>query len=199
MPKYRYDINDYELPLKQPLPCFQYDLALYCDCLKQVIVAPIPPCLGTLRERVDDYATQINRCKPKTFPESYRVYLVDYRLNFLFASLDGTGEIATYFSKYGRAAHNLTHAYYGDGSLVGDVPIGGTYDLKEILNFHMKYGFMPIEELAAPAALVYDQDQLVERVIISQYQLCLLMEKYRQENLVDWKHIIEDAQNRYPY
>lgn len=192
------DIFSYDLPLKEPLPCFYYDLALYCDCLKQVITAPMPPYLRELSERVDAYASQAKKCKPKEFPEPYRVYLVDYRLNFLFACLDETGKIATYFSRYGKRAHDLTDAYYGDGSLIGDVFPGGTYDLQEMLNFTLHYGFLPVEELAAPAALVYDNDQLVERRILSQYQLCLLMEKFRSKNLVDWKRLIRDAKDYCP-
>lgn len=187
----------YDLPFKEPLPCFHYDLALYCECLKQVIAAPMPPYLKELSDRVDAYANQAKKCKPKEFPEPYRVYLVDYRLNFLFAGLDETGKIATCFSKYGKSAHSLTDAYYGDGSLIGDVFPAGTYNLEEMLNFTHHYGFLPVEELAAPAALVYDNDKLVERRILSQYQLCLLMEKYRSKNLIDWKRLIQDAKEHY--
>lgn len=193
------DVYDYELPLKQPLPCFHYDLAVYCDCLKKVISAPIPSYLEELSNLVDSYAKQIKKCKPKEFPEAYRVYLVDYRLNFLFAAYDVTGEIATYFSKYGKFAHRITDAYYGDGELIGDVPPMGSYNVEEMLNFMLNYGFLPVEEIAAPAALVYDHDQLVERRILSQYQLCLLMEKFRSKNLVDWNRLIQDAQKLYPF
>lgn len=193
------DILDYELPSKQPLPCFHYDLAVYCDCLKQVIAAPMPLYLRELSELVDAYSRQIKKYRPKTFPEAYRVYLVDYRLNFLFAAYDETGKIATYFSKYGKQAHRLTDAYYGDGELIGDVFPGGTYDITEMLNFTLHYGFLPVEELASPAALVFDHDQLVERRILSQYQLCLLMEKFRSKNLIDWNRLIQTAQERYPF
>ena len=113
------DIFNYELSSKQTLPCFRYDLAVYCDCLKQVISVPLPPYLEDLSKRLDAYAKQIKRCRPAMFPEAYRVYLVDYRLNFLFAAYDETGEIATYFSKFGTFGHRLTDAYYGDGELIG--------------------------------------------------------------------------------
>ncbi len=193
------DIRDYYLPSKQPLPYFHYDLAVYCDCLKQVIAAPMPPYLQELSDIVDAYAKQIKTCKPKEFPEAYRVYLVDYRLNFLFAAYDTTGSVATCFSKYGKCAHKLTDSYYGDGELIGDVSIMGTYNFDEMMSFMYNYGFLPVEELAAPAALVYEQDRLVERRILSQYQLCLLMEKFREENLVDWVRLIQDAQEDYPF
>lgn len=193
------DICDYELPLKQALPCFHYDLAVYCDCLKQVISVPMPSYLKELSDLVDAYAKQAKKCRPKEFPAAYRVYLVDYRLNFLFAAYDKTGKIATCFSKYGKFAHRLTDAYYGDGELIGDVPPMGTYDAEEMMGFMVHYGFLPVEELAAPAALVYDYDQLVERRILSQYQLCLLMEKFRSKNLIDWKYLIRKEQELYPY
>lgn len=75
----------------------------------------------------------------------------------------------------------------------------GSYNVEEMLNFMLNYGFLPVEEIAAPAALVYDHDQLVERRILSQYQLCLLMEKFRSKNLVDWNRLIQDAQKLYPF
>ena len=75
----------------------------------------------------------------------------------------------------------------------------GTYNFDEMMSFMYNYGFLPVEELAAPAALVYEQDRLVERRILSQYQLCLLMEKFREENLVDWVRLIQDAQEDYPF
>lgn len=193
------DIFNYELSTKQPLPCFRYDLAVYCDCLKQVISAPLPPYLEELSKQLDAYAKQIKRCLPAMFPEAYRVYLVDYRLNFLFAAYDETGEIATYFSKYGKFGRKLTDAYYGDGALIGDVLLTGEYDTEEMIDFMDHYGFLPVEELASPAALVYDREQLVERRILSQYQLCLLMEKFRSKNLIDWTCNVRDAQDLYPF
>lgn len=193
------NIFNYELSTKQSLPCFRYDLAVYCDCLKKVISAPLPPYLGQLSKQLDAYAKQIKRCRPAMFPEAYRVYLVDYRLNFLFAAYDETGEIATCFSKYGRFGHGLTDAYYGDGELIGDVLPTGVYDTREMIDFMNHYGFLPVEELASPAALVFDREYLVERCILSQYQLCLLMEKFRSKNLVDWTCNVRDAQDLYSF
>lgn len=192
-----FDIYSYTPHLKQPIPCIHYDLALYCDCLKKAITAPLPPYLIEISDFIDNCAKAIKKCKPSEFPEPYRVYLVDYRLNFLFAAFDSTGEISTFFSKYGKKAHRITDAYYGDGSLIGDVMPGETYDLEEMLDFSGRYGFLPVEELAAPSALIYDNDQLVEKRLLSQYQLCLLMEKFSSENLIDWNPRIQDAEELY--
>ena len=177
------DIYSYELPLKQPLPCFHYDLAVYCRYLKRIIGMPLPEYLCDLSDRINAYAKQVRKCKPPKFPNMCRIYLVDYRLRFLFAGLDETGEIATFFSQYGRRGLESDDAYYGDSTL-RYITFPEGYNTQELKVFEKEYGFLPIEELAAPISLIFLQNKLDDVRILSQYQLCLLMEKFRSENLI---------------
>ena len=68
---YQFDIFDVNIPLKQPLPCLHYDFATYCNCLKQIIPAPLPEYLLDLSDVLEDYSKQIKRCRPKSFPKEY--------------------------------------------------------------------------------------------------------------------------------
>ena len=195
----KYDIKDYYVPTKQPLPCLYYDLAVYCDTLKKILSMPLPEYLSELSDRLDSYAKQMKKCKPKEFPKAYRIYIMDYRLNLLFAGLDTTGKVATFFSKYGKFGHCITDSYYGDGSKIGDVLPWTSYNFPEMMSFLVNYGFLPIEELAAPVALVFDGEELSDWRLLSQYQLCLLMERFSTKNLIDWKARIQDAKEQIPF
>lgn len=197
MPKL--DIRDYEIPLKEPFPCFHYDFALYCECLRYVLPMPLPKYLSGISDMLDSYGKQVKKCRPKTFPEGYRVYLVDYRLNILFVALDLSGKIATCFSKYGARGCNLTDYYYGDGEQIGGIFPGEQYDATEMSDFMYQFGFLPVEELASPAALIFEGAEFIERRLLSQYHLCLLMEQFRSKNLIDWKPRIQAAKDQYLY
>ncbi len=209
---YRFNIFDVDVPLKQPLPCLRYDFATYCNCLKQIIPAPFPEYLCELSDEIDDYSKQMKRCKPKFFPNAYRLYLIDYRLNILFAGLDTTGKMANCFCHYGKQAHRITDCYYGDGEFIGDFyayreigedgengEVKFSYNASEMRSFVTKYGFLPIEELAAPASMIFAGEHLVDCRSISQYQLCLLLERFRSKNIVDWKQLIKNAKSYYGY
>lgn len=200
MYKFEHHMPTYTIPLKQELPCLEYDIAVYCDCLKSVISLPFPKYLSNYSECVNYHAKRIKTLKPKVFPDSYRVYIVDYRLNILFATLDLNGKIATYFSKYGKFGHDIEDYYYGDGEYIGDVTLSNfQHNNQQIKIFSSKYGFLPIEEFSMAAALVYDGAELVERRSLSQFQTILLMEKYKSKNLVDWKAIVSGVKNDFDY
>lgn len=194
------NIQDFGPPLKRPLPCFQYDIALFCQAFQRLVPPIFPEYLSELQKMIDAFAEQAPACCPKEFPLEYRVYLMDYRMNVLFAGLDKTGEIATCFSQYGKQAHKLTDAYFGDGSLFDPLRYsakGSYYDPVEVGDMVLKYGFLPLEELASPIALVYCGDKLDETRMLSQLQLCVLMERFREENLVDWEKIISGEKAYY--
>lgn len=188
------------VPLKSDIPCIEYDLSVFCKCLLDIIPAPIPKYLSKYSEKLHYYASRINDLKPSSFPEAYRAYIIDYRLNILFAALDTTGKMSTYFSKYGRFAPTIEDNYYGDGEKIGDALLPSfTYDANSLKRFLRSYGFLPVEELSMASALVYEEDELVERRLLSQYQTQLLMEKYRRQNLVDWKTLIQQEKDLYPF
>ena len=200
MHKFENYIPEYDIPLKSVLPCLEYDVAVFCDCLKWIIPMPLPKYLRKFSECLIYYSNRVDELKPDTFPEAYRVYIMDYRLNILFAALDTTGKIATYFSKYGKYAHDIEDYCYGDGELIGDAIFPQmSYDSKSLLSFEKRYGFMPVDELSMASALVFQNEELLERRQISQFQTALLMEKFRSKNLIDWKSLVSRAKEDFGF
>lgn len=188
------------VPLKSEIPCINYDFSVFCECLLDIIPCSLPQYLSTYNERLKYHASLKDSLRPASFPEAYRVYIIDYRLNILFAALDTDGKMPTYFSKYGRHAQNMEDNYYGDGEKFGDALIPSfTYDGNSMKHFLHSFGFLPIEELSMASALVYDGDELSDRRLLSQYQTQVLIEKYRSKNLVDWKSIIQQEKSLYPF
>ncbi|MCM1304598.1 MAG: hypothetical protein NC305_13450 [Lachnospiraceae bacterium] len=188
------------VPLKSDMPCIDYDFSVFCDCMLGIIPCELPQYLSSYSERLKYYASLKDRLRPVSFPDAYRVYIIDYRLNVLFAALDASGKMATYFSKYGKYAHDLEYYYYGDGEKFGDVLIPSfAYDKNSMKRFLQSFGFLPIEELSMASALIFDGDELSDRRLLSQYQTQVLMEKYRNRNLVDWKNIIQQETASHPF
>lgn len=112
----------------------------------------------------------------------------------MFAGLDTTGEIATFFSKFSRRGNEIEDWYCGDGEVIGGAVIfdgsnGFIYDKKSIKKFYNEYKFVPLEELSSAAVAIFDDDGLVEYLMLSQLQTTLLLQRYSNENLVDFKKL----------
>lgn len=188
------------LPLKEDIPCLEYDYATFCKKLSEVIPPFLPPYLKNYQERLVYYSGNVETLRPASFPNAYRVYIVDSRLNILFAALDPTGKLATYFSKYVHASHTMEDYNFGDGSESGSQRLctsGFNYDTNQLITFSKKYGFLPIEEMSLASSLIYDGDKLEELRLLSQYQVQLLTEKFHSKNLVDWKILINHAKDNF--
>lgn len=181
------------IPLKTDFPCLEYDFLCYCDLMRNLFPFPLPDYLKEYDHFLNQHATAFKSCEIPTFPDGYRTYIIDSRFNILFAALDTTGIIATWFSKYGRRGHLLSDYCYGDGSLCGDAhPTQGYYPA-EIAYFSKNYGFIPVEEFSMSAAFVLKDKTVEERVFLSQYQTTLLIEKFRSKNVIEWKFLINEA------
>lgn len=184
----------FDVPLKKPLPFLKYDMALYCENLKKRILVEPPKYLQNYTSKMNEYIDKYLCAKPAEQIDAFRIYIVDYRLNILFAGLDSTGEIATFISKFSKRGNELEDCYYGDGEVIGDATIfdgsnGFIYDKKSIKRFSDEYKFVPLEELASAAVAIYDDDGLAEHLMLSQLQTTLLLQKYSNENLVDFKKL----------
>ena len=191
---YRFNnhVPDYDIPLKEELPWLPYDIAIYCDNLLRIIDMPFPEYLNDYYHVLVNHACKLKKMKCPAPIDSYRVYIIDYRLNVLFATLDSTGIIATYFSKYGKHGHMIEDYYYGDGSFIpGHILPGQPYDKQEMGEFSSEFGFLPMEEFSMSAAIVFSYNEMVERRPLSQFQTSLLMEKFHSKNLIDWKSIVK--------
>lgn len=192
MYKFENGVPKYYLPFKKDFPWLDYDIAVYCDSFKKDVVVPTPQYLDSFGKCIDYYSRRIAEFTPKSFPDSYRIYIIDNRLNVLFAALDSSGEMATYFSKYGKFGHNFEDYNYGDGACFENFSKNGiSYDSKKLLAFSNNYNFVPLEIFASASALVFDESKLVEQRLLSQFQTCLLLEKFKSENLVDWDALVQ--------
>lgn len=191
--------NTIGFPTKQPLPCLEYDLAYYCDILLSKFPCKLPKYLSRYEKHLKTRARSLKRITPTEFPDELRVYLIDYRLNPLFAALDSDGKIATAFSKFSCRSSIPEDYYYGDGEFIGDsVFPGDPHDVLSLSNFSNRYGFLPIEELSMAAALVFEGSHLDDLRPLSQFQTQVLMHRYRTKNLIDWKTIIKNLSHEFP-
>lgn len=196
-----FDIEYFAPPLKRELPLLQYDIALYCSQFCEWTDGVWPEYLHDFKEKTLSYSKQLKRLRPrkKDISPDIRIYILDHRLNLLFAALDDTGKMATYIScfcaQYKR--HNIERHYYGDGSKAFDeypCKIDGQLcfrpDPRQTSAFNNQYGFVPSELFADPVVLFFQED-ILTRVDSTTMEHCvLIMEKYHSKNLVDLKTII---------
>lgn len=187
----------FDVPLKKPLPFLKYDMALYCENLKKRILVKPPEYLQNYRAKINEYIDNYLCAKPSEQAGAFRIYIIDYRLNVLFAALDPSGEMANFFSKFSKNGNEPEDYYYGDGEVIGDAVIfdgsnGFVYDKKSIAKFYNEYKFVPLEELASAAVAIFDDDGLAECLTLSQLQTTLLLQKYSDENLVNFKELYSD-------
>lgn len=200
MYKFNRHMPSYEIPLKQPLPCLEYDVSCYCDLLLSIFPCPLPEYLETYEECLRHHANRRKQVTPSEFSNDLRIYIIDYRLNILFAALDSDGKIATGFSKYACQSSILEDYCYGDGEYIGGSLLPGEhYDTHSMADFSIKYGFLPIEELSMATALIFVGNHLDDRRPLSQFQTQVLMHRYRTKNLVDWNTIIKSISNEFKW
>lgn len=188
------DIFEHEIFLKEKSPCFYYDLACYCHYLHEIIRFPVPELLKEFDARLSSYAKQVERARPSAFPNGDRIYIIDYRLNVLFATLDPDGQMTDFFLTYSGHGHDGQDAYCDSRPWTGQ-PYGAPYPKYEMVNFLLEYDFLPVEELFHAVTVIFCGEELQEVIPLSQFQTALLMEKYRDKSLLDWEKIIQKAQH----
>lgn len=193
MYKFNHHMPSYEIPLKQEIPCLEYDIACYCKLLLSNFPCKLPKYLESYGKCLRYHAKRQKSLKPSSFPDNFRVYIIDYRLNVLFAAFDPDGKIATCFSQYPLRSKMPEDYYYGDGEFIGGCLIPGEPYDPSMRDFSLKYGFLPIEELAMACTLVFVDDHIDDHRPLSQFQTQVLMHRYRTKNLVDWKAITKSV------
>ena len=186
----------FNVPLKQELPCLEYDMSLFCKTLKGKIGNYAPE---YLQNYISDVKNHAKRVQKPDFPNAYRVYIVDYRLNILFAGLDTSGEIATFFSKFGKYGFENENYYYGLDEHITRPFIASNgvikYDTASISSFSREYDFIPIEELSCASALIFDGNSFEECRLLSQLQTAILLNKFSKNNLVDYDKLFLEAED----
>ncbi len=191
---------DFSIPLKHEINCLNYDIALYCKSLIDCLHDIFPDYLKIYKSKIHSYANNLQEYKPEHFPLGYRVYIIDNRLNIIFAGLDKSGKMSTFFSYYSKYEHNIEDYHFGDGEKLEEKINGFTdYNSKGLKQFSESYGFMPIEELSMLNVLICNEDEIKEQRLISTFQTMILLEKYRTKNEIDWKQIINRINKEYEW
>lgn len=189
--EFSYKIEDYDLPLKQTLPTFHYDLATHCYCFLKVHKNHFPPYLDTLYEQMSSYAKQRKNVKPKIFDDTIRIYIVDHRLHIPLILLDKTGDIANWSWKFAKYERKYEDYIYGDGDKFIPIP-GQPLNERDLKNFIKTYSFVPIEEFAMPSLVIFRNSKLEETRALSTYQVNFFLMKFKDENIVNWDSILSD-------
>lgn len=197
---YRFHNNSpvYDIPFKTEIPCMEYDFAVYCDNLKKVITIPLPFYMEEFKRFLDYYPKQVKKLKPSHFPDGKRIYIVDNRLNFIFATIDTVGTINQFFRHYGKHGFHAEDYTYGDEE-TAQTPLASllSYNYDALMEIKMQYDTIPLDEMTLPAILIFDQDRFELHRNISFFQACTLMEKYRSQNYIDWKALVKQLKIDY--
>lgn len=197
---YRFHNNSpiYDIPFKEEIPCLEYDFAVFCKKLKNMVAISLPLYMQEFRSFLDYYPKQVKKLKPKSFPTGKRIYIVDNRLNFIFATIDNDGSIDRFFRHYAQHGFHSEDYTFGDEN-TATVPLDSPCErnLNALREIKKKYDTLPIDELTLPAILIFDQDSLKMYHSISFFQACSLMEKYRSVNYVDWEALAAQLDKDY--
>ena len=198
----RYNIKDFNPPLKKPLPLLHHDVSLYCAAFCERVKV-WPEYLVEFKQKVTSYAKQAKRCQPKPDAGSteLRIYIFDQRLSLLFAAIDSTGKTAAFLSGFCSNYQNrdVERYCYGSGSKIGRAypcyangELSFEPDWDELSDFNARYGFVPIEDFAHPVVAIFQGDALVKSRPVTTAHCAALIEKFHSQNLVDLKAIVRD-------
>lgn len=169
-------------PLKESLPWLRYDLAAWCEVLlNDIHPYPFPNSLADLRkdaEAMRDSQPDL----PKETPR-LRVYIIDQRLRVLMALTDTDGETSNTCYRFARYAHRYEDNLLGEGRVFIDAL---DYDAAKIARFVKRYDISPIEYLSVPSLAIMEGAKLSNYHRLGSWQTASLLERYRDQNLVDW-------------
>lgn len=198
MYKPTYNITELNLPLKQEIPTLHYDIALYCKkFLDSVEHIPSDFYLETFSEKLHSYASQVSQVKPKTFTEDVRIYIIDCRLNVLFATLDKKGKVANSICHFKKYTCSTEDYHFSDRIDSAPTPWSPQQDIIFLAKFYSDYGYLPLEPFSHPSLAIFVDDRLEQLDILTQYQVTVLMEKYKRRNLINWKDIVAKLNDFY--
>lgn len=186
-----YKIEDYNLPLKQNLPTFHYDLATHCYYFLKIHKKHFPPYLETLHDKMSCYAKERKNVKPPKFDRTIRIYIIDHRLNIPLILIDKTGDLANWSWKFAKYERPFEEYIFGDGDIFSPFP-GQSWNEYGLKDFIKNYSFVPIEEFAMPSLVIFRESKLEETRLLSNFQVNFFLMKFKNENIVNWESILSD-------
>ncbi len=184
----RYNVKKFYVPMKKRFPTLPYDIAIHCRNLIDAHPYPFPSYLESFHEMLSAYAAQVDEVMPKRFPKGYRIYVIDQRLHVpLIIHDDEIGRIKDFCYDLAKGFRPMEEYIFGDGAkleVAFDYSVFADPNAAAVGNFIQQYGFLPFEEFAMPTLLMFYKDEC-KVLMLSSWQVNLLMEKYREQNLVD--------------
>lgn len=176
----------FDVPLKDgvSLPCLRYDIALYCREMDHVFPKEPPEYLCEYAARLKHHAIRGRDYRPDAFPEATRTYIFDNRMHALFAMLDETRDATRMMYDYAQGGFEIEDYIFGYG-------VEGIEESAHLERFVRQYQFVPNDFLAFNHLAFFFEDRFIAAAHLSTAQTVVLLERYREQNLVDLKRLAE--------
>lgn len=185
---------EHDLYLKKEAPYLKYDMNV---CIKSYIKLigkkDFPPDYKCLYEDLISYSKKKVK-KPKVFTHPYRYYITTNTFYILFIMYEVQSKHGPLLYDFAKSFFCLSDSPYGNfddyhyGKMYSSDGINEEYARK----FRKENGFFPVDYLAMPQLLFFDNDHLITNRSISSWQLAIILEKYKNQNLVDIKTMSND-------
>ena len=185
----------FDVPLKAGtrLSCLKYDIALYCQTIEEVLTVVAPEYLKSYTKQIRTLSKKTASYRPTEFPDCTRTYIFDCRLRTLFAMLDVTKLTTSVMYSYGQEAFEPSDYVFGDAP-----PPCGIIDEGESLELFVKdFQFIPNDFFAFNHLAFFYQDRFISMTHLSTYQTAILLDRYKRQNLVDFKRLAEREVQQY--
>lgn len=172
----------FDVPLKEGavLPCLKYDIALYCRELAAALPKEPPEYLLEYAAKLQLHSVKARGYKPAEFPDCTRTYIFDGRMRTLFAMLDKTRDDTRMMYDYAQGSFEPEDYFFGFGT-------AGIEEGSRLERFVKEYQFIPNDFLAFNHLALFFRDTFIASAHLSAFQTTILLERYREKNLVDIK------------
>ncbi|MDL2258879.1 hypothetical protein LJC42_07000 [Eubacteriales bacterium OttesenSCG-928-K08] len=194
-----YDVRKHYVPLKKSFPALHYDLSVHCSNILQANPYPFPAYLNEFHKQLSAYSSQINEVKPKRFPKGYRIYAIDQRLHVPLILHDPDRKMYDFCYDVAKSGRPMSEYAFGNGEELERAlhyDILSDPDPQKVNAFVQAYGFLPFEELALPSLVMFFGDQC-KPLLTCAWHINVLMEHFREENLVDMNQHAQLLFSRY--
>lgn len=125
-----------KLPMKNGIPCLEYDMAAAAQFLLPEVPNVVPAYLSGYFKNLRALADKSEALRPKKFPTGNRVYILDCRFNLLFAGIDQAPSWSVEMYDYAHEHRSQTRYHYGNG-------VSFESDSATMDAFVRQFGFLP--------------------------------------------------------
>lgn len=181
-------MNNLLMPHKTPLKCecpsLEFDIT---SIIKNLFLGeeyyPFPERL----QRIENIINFYNDLNPvaSSFDTAYRIYILDQRLNLIFACFTNQGDIPQFCDLLSR--QYASSECYTFSNLTPSNKREADYIMRAV----KKLEFTPYDSLNSPTLVIsYDANPIYRLFHLTHYQATLITEKFHEYNMVDWDTIL---------